>query len=109
MNLSRFFSPTVVSDLQDASANLDLERRNAAVMFIDIRRQKFAKLSVLEFSAGPVLLILKRSGSWDAEAPDARAGSSPNIPFGKDRGAAALALDDQRRRQGLEANRETRR
>jgi adenylate cyclase len=37
MNLSRFFSPTVVSDLQDASANLELERRNAAVMFVDIR------------------------------------------------------------------------
>lgn len=37
MNLSRFFSPRVVSDLQNASAILDLERRNAAVMFVDIR------------------------------------------------------------------------
>ncbi len=37
MNLSRFFSPTIVSDLQDASAVLDLERRNAAIMFVDIR------------------------------------------------------------------------
>ncbi|NTJ44132.1 adenylate/guanylate cyclase domain-containing protein [Agrobacterium larrymoorei] len=37
MNLSRFFSPTVVSDLEDASGVLDLERRNAAVMFVDIR------------------------------------------------------------------------
>ncbi|MBB3309338.1 adenylate cyclase [Rhizobium sp. BK196] len=37
MNLSRFFSPTVVSDLQDASAVLDLERRDAAIMFVDIR------------------------------------------------------------------------
>ena len=37
MNLSRFFSPTVVADLEDASALLDLERRNAAIMFIDIR------------------------------------------------------------------------
>lgn len=37
MNLSRFFSPTVVSDLQEASAVLDLERRSVAVMFVDIR------------------------------------------------------------------------
>ncbi len=37
MNLSRFFSPTVVSALEDASAVLDLERRNAAIMFVDIR------------------------------------------------------------------------
>lgn len=37
MNLSRFFSPTVVADLQTASANLDLERRDAAIMFVDIR------------------------------------------------------------------------
>jgi adenylate cyclase len=37
LNLSRFFSPTVVSDLQEASAILDLERRKAAVMFVDIR------------------------------------------------------------------------
>ncbi|UXT84877.1 adenylate/guanylate cyclase domain-containing protein (plasmid) [Agrobacterium tumefaciens] len=36
-NLSRFFSPTVVADLQNASGILDLERRNAAIMFIDIR------------------------------------------------------------------------
>lgn len=37
MNLSRFFSPTVVADLQTASASLDLERRDAAIMFVDIR------------------------------------------------------------------------
>ncbi|CUX02140.1 Adenylate cyclase protein [Agrobacterium genomosp. 2 str. CFBP 5494] len=37
MNLSRFFSPTVVSDLENASAVLDLERRNAAIMFVDVR------------------------------------------------------------------------
>jgi adenylate cyclase len=37
MNLSRFFSPRVVADLQTASASLDLERRDAAIMFVDIR------------------------------------------------------------------------
>lgn len=37
MNLSRFFSPRVVADLQNASAMLDLERRPAAIMFVDIR------------------------------------------------------------------------
>ncbi|MDX0494077.1 adenylate/guanylate cyclase domain-containing protein [Sinorhizobium medicae] len=37
MNLSRFFSPRVVADLQNASATLDLERRDAAIMFVDIR------------------------------------------------------------------------
>lgn len=36
-NLSRFFSPRVVADLQNASGVLDLQRRNAAIMFIDIR------------------------------------------------------------------------
>ena len=37
MNLSRFFSPSVVSDLQVASDSLDLERREAVVMFVDLR------------------------------------------------------------------------
>ena len=36
-NLSRFFSPFVISYLQDASAVLDLERRDAAIMFVDLR------------------------------------------------------------------------
>lgn len=36
-NLSRFFSPLVVADLEDASTVLDLQRRNAAVMFVDLR------------------------------------------------------------------------
>jgi len=36
-NLSRFFSPTVVADLQEATSVLDLERREAVVMFIDLR------------------------------------------------------------------------
>lgn len=36
-NLSRFFSPAVVHDLQDAASTLGLKRRNAAIMFIDIR------------------------------------------------------------------------
>ena len=36
-NLSRFFSPTVIGDLQDATSVLDLERREAAIMFIDLR------------------------------------------------------------------------
>lgn len=37
LNLSRFFSPLVVADLQDGSSSLDLERRNAAIMFVDLR------------------------------------------------------------------------
>jgi adenylate cyclase len=37
LNLSRFFSPLVVADLQEGSSNLDLERRNAAIMFVDLR------------------------------------------------------------------------
>ena len=37
LNLSRFFSPTVIADLQEASQVLDLERREAAIMFVDIR------------------------------------------------------------------------
>lgn len=37
LNLSRFFSPSVVSDLQIASDSLDLERREAVVMFVDLR------------------------------------------------------------------------
>lgn len=37
MNLSRFFSPSVVLDLQAASTSLDLERREAVVMFVDLR------------------------------------------------------------------------
>jgi adenylate cyclase len=37
LNLSRFFSPSVVADLQIASDNLDLERREAVVMFVDLR------------------------------------------------------------------------
>lgn len=36
-NLSRFFSSTVVADLQEATSVLDLERREAAIMFIDLR------------------------------------------------------------------------
>lgn len=36
-NLSRFFSPHVVSDLESASTALALERRNAAIMFVDLR------------------------------------------------------------------------
>lgn len=37
LNLSRFFSPLVVSDLQEGSAALELERRNAVIMFVDLR------------------------------------------------------------------------
>ncbi|MCF3643152.1 adenylate/guanylate cyclase domain-containing protein [Rhizobium sp. TRM95111] len=37
LNLSRFFSPLVVADLEEGSSNLDLERRNAAIMFVDLR------------------------------------------------------------------------
>lgn len=37
LNLSRFFSPLVVADLQEGSAALELERRNAAIMFVDLR------------------------------------------------------------------------
>ncbi len=36
-NLSRFFSPDVVAQLQAGSQSLDLDRREAAVMFIDLR------------------------------------------------------------------------
>ncbi|WP_092588200.1 adenylate/guanylate cyclase domain-containing protein [Rhizobium mongolense] len=37
LNLSRFFSPLVVADLEEGSSALDLERRNAAIMFVDLR------------------------------------------------------------------------
>ncbi|MDW9378502.1 adenylate/guanylate cyclase domain-containing protein [Sinorhizobium meliloti] len=37
LNLSRFFSPLVVADLQEASEALELERRSAAIMFVDLR------------------------------------------------------------------------
>lgn len=37
LNLSRFFSPLVVADLQEGSAVLELERRNAVIMFVDLR------------------------------------------------------------------------
>ncbi|WP_115421954.1 adenylate/guanylate cyclase domain-containing protein [Ensifer sp. M14] len=37
LNLSRFFSPLVVADLQEGSAALELERRNAVIMFVDLR------------------------------------------------------------------------
>lgn len=37
LNLSHFFSPLVVADLQEGSSALDLERRNAAIMFVDLR------------------------------------------------------------------------
>jgi adenylate cyclase len=37
LSLSRFFSPDVVSDLQRGRVALDLERRMAAVMFVDLR------------------------------------------------------------------------
>ncbi|WP_018237991.1 adenylate/guanylate cyclase domain-containing protein [Ensifer sp. BR816] len=36
-NLSRFFSPLIVSELQERGQALGLERRNAAIMFIDLR------------------------------------------------------------------------
>jgi adenylate cyclase len=36
-NLARFFSPLVVADLQEASDILDLKRRTAAIMFVDLR------------------------------------------------------------------------
>jgi adenylate cyclase len=36
-NLARFFSPLVVSQLEDASPSLRLERRRVAVMFVDLR------------------------------------------------------------------------
>ena len=36
-NLSRFFSPMVVSDLEVGQTCLDLKRRDAAVMFVDLR------------------------------------------------------------------------
>lgn len=37
LNLSRFFSPLVVSELQERGGALGLERRNAAIMFVDLR------------------------------------------------------------------------
>ncbi|MBL8895606.1 MAG: adenylate/guanylate cyclase domain-containing protein [Rhizobiales bacterium] len=36
-NLARFFSPAVVSDLQEAGQALNLKRRSAAIMFVDLR------------------------------------------------------------------------
>jgi adenylate cyclase len=42
-NLARFFSPDVVTELQTKGASLGLERREAAVMFVDLRG--FTKLS----------------------------------------------------------------
>lgn len=37
LNLSRFFSPFVVSELQERGDALGLQRRNAAIMFVDLR------------------------------------------------------------------------
>jgi len=37
LNLSRFFSPDVVNDLERGHVSLDLQRRLAAVMFVDLR------------------------------------------------------------------------
>lgn len=37
LNLSRFFSPFVVSELQERGDSLGLRRRNAAIMFVDLR------------------------------------------------------------------------
>ena len=42
-NLSRFFSPTVLSELQTTGTSLTLGRRRVAVMFVDMR--SFTKLS----------------------------------------------------------------
>lgn len=36
-NLSRFFSPAVVTEIQGGRTSLDLQRRQAAVMFVDLR------------------------------------------------------------------------
>lgn len=36
-SLSRFFSPGIVAELQKGTASLDLERREAAVVFVDLR------------------------------------------------------------------------
>ncbi|MFJ1310866.1 adenylate/guanylate cyclase domain-containing protein [Agrobacterium pusense] len=36
-NLSRFFSPLVVAEIEEGSSVLDLERRNAAIIFVDLR------------------------------------------------------------------------
>ena len=36
-NLARFFSPHVVSQIEDGSPSLRLERRRAAIMFVDLR------------------------------------------------------------------------
>ncbi|MDK1389056.1 adenylate/guanylate cyclase domain-containing protein [Sinorhizobium sp. 8-89] len=37
LNLSRFFSPFIVSELQERGETVGLERRNAAIMFVDLR------------------------------------------------------------------------
>jgi len=37
LNLSRFFSPFVVTDLEEGGPALNLERRDAAIMFVDLR------------------------------------------------------------------------
>jgi hypothetical protein len=37
LNLSRFFSPFIVSELQERGETLGLERHNAAIMFVDLR------------------------------------------------------------------------
>ncbi|WP_429813825.1 adenylate/guanylate cyclase domain-containing protein [Ensifer sp. B1-9] len=37
LNLSRFFSPLVVSELEERGGALGLDRRNAAIMFVDLR------------------------------------------------------------------------
>lgn len=42
-NLSRFFSPTVLGDLESTSTSLALSRRRVAVMFMDLR--SFTRLS----------------------------------------------------------------
>ena len=42
-NLARFFSPGVLSELQAAGTPLDMRRRRAAVMFVDLR--SFTRLS----------------------------------------------------------------
>ncbi|WP_370125960.1 adenylate/guanylate cyclase domain-containing protein [Sinorhizobium fredii] len=37
LNLSRFFSPLIVTELQERGDAVGLERRNAAIMFVDLR------------------------------------------------------------------------
>ncbi|MEY9787077.1 adenylate/guanylate cyclase domain-containing protein [Sinorhizobium fredii] len=37
LNLSRFFSPLIVSELQERGDAVGLQRRNAAIMFVDLR------------------------------------------------------------------------